>query len=236
MLRGFRVLAFLLGSLLACDEPARVKGPPPLPVIPATSEAQASRTTAGAPRKAKSRDDSAARRTAGATKERSKAASGQEATADKPRAANKPTAPPSAGKEPAAGPARATSPAPAAPPSKAAAAKPRTKVVVPRTEHVRADISDALQADLDADPRMQAWLDKVMAVIDGCHAKNRSAVGTVQGSLTMHESARPSFALGSISPQLGGVVSCATGQLVRIKMPLFTGREGARHTVRVNFE
>ena len=83
---------------------------------------------------------------------------------------------------------------------------------------------------------MQAWLQKAMAVIDSCHAKNRDAVGTVQGTLTMHESARPTFALESISPQLGGVVSCAAAQLVRIKMPLFTGREGARHTVHVNFE
>lgn len=224
MLRGFRAqaLALSLGLWSGCDEGEELADPAPLPVVPAASAL----TDDGAPGKS---PRSASRKPK--TKERAKSGTAKTAPHDQARDANEPNAAASTTR-----PTTSTAPAskPGAP--KTSADKPKLRVVVPHTEHVHADISDALQADLDADPRMQAWLEKAMAVIDGCHAKSRDAVGTIQGTLTMHESARPTFVLGSISPQLGGVVGCSTAQLVRIKMPLFTGREGARHTVRVNFE
>ena len=38
-----------------------------------------------------------------------------------------------------------------------------------------------------------------------------------------------------LPPQLSGIVACATGKLMRIKMPLFTGSEGHKETVKIHF-
>lgn len=107
---------------------------------------------------------------------------------------------------------------------------------MPRTAHVRAELPAGLQRDLDADPRMQAWLDRAFGVIDGCHGRDRTAKGVIEARLTMHENARPDATLGSVAPALGGVVACATGALLSTRMPLFTGSEGTRYTVRLHFE
>lgn len=109
-------------------------------------------------------------------------------------------------------------------------------VTVPRTAHVWAELPAGLQADLDADPRMQAWLDASIAVIDRCHAASRGAVGVIQGTLTMHENERPDLALTSMPAALGMVVACATGPLTKSRMPLFTGKEGRQYVVRLHFE
>jgi hypothetical protein len=94
-----------------------------------------------------------------------------------------------------------------------------------------------LQALLDADPRMQPWIDKVVAVIDRCYASERARAkdiaGVVKIAITMHENARPDADVASVPPQLGGVVACATPQLMRARPPLFTGPEGERHKVSI---
>jgi hypothetical protein len=110
------------------------------------------------------------------------------------------------------------------------------RVSVPRTEHVHVELPAGLQGDLDADPRMQKWVDRVIAIADGCHARNRAATGTLEAQVTMHENERPSASLRSLPGQLSGLVSCATGALMGVKMPLFTGREGTRYTVRIVIE
>lgn len=239
-LRG-SLLALSIGCLLACSDAPN--GPPPLPVVNGTGGADKNLPPPLPDvRPAARRDDRAvepaprAERQAPTTPAPRKARVASTPAPSAPRKAREEAPPPQA----TAPPPRIATPAPppkAAPaPAPARAAKPKNRVVVPQTQHIRTDITEALQADLDADPRMQAWLERAMAVIDGCHAKERMAVGTVQATLTMHESARPTFTLGSLSPRLGGVVACATSQLMRIKMPLFTGREGTRHTVRVSFQ
>jgi hypothetical protein len=124
-------------------------------------------------------------------------------------------------------------PAPAAP---AAAPKAAGKVTIPRTAHVRAEVPAGLQRDLDADPRMQSWLNRVFAVIDDCHARDRSVRGTVEALLTMHENERPDADLRALPPALTALVACSTGALMRVKMPLFTGGEGTRYTVKIVFQ
>jgi hypothetical protein len=118
----------------------------------------------------------------------------------------------------------------------APAARPKTHVSIPRTEHVHVDIPAGLQTDLDADPRMQSWVDQVIAIADRCHGQARGNVGAIDALITMHENARPDADMRGLPPQLGGLVACATGALMRTKMPLFTGREGTRYPVRIVFE
>jgi hypothetical protein len=132
-----------------------------------------------------------------------------------------------------------SAPAPIPPTPPAPAPRPvatSKKVVVPRTTHVHVDYPAGLQADLDADPRMQSWVDKVIPIIDGCHSKDRGAKGAIATRVTMHENDRPDADILSLPGQLSSVVACATGSLMRIKMPLFTGREGTRYDVRIVFE
>jgi hypothetical protein len=51
----------------------------------------------------------------------------------------------------------------------------------------------------------------------------------------MHANARPDPDVQSLPGELSGIVTCATGQLMRTKMPLFTGTEGESYTVKVRF-
>jgi hypothetical protein len=112
-------------------------------------------------------------------------------------------------------------------------------VVVPSTDNVRVQVPRGLQALLDADPRMQPWLTKVIGVIDRCYASERGrasdAAGTIEIAISMHVNARPDVDVKSVPAQLGGVVACATPELMRARPPLFTGPEGERHVVRVQF-
>jgi hypothetical protein len=105
---------------------------------------------------------------------------------------------------------------------------------------VQVEVPRGLQALLDADPRMQPWLTKVMGVIDRCYATERKSSPTAQGviqlAVTMHASARPDADIKSVPSQLGSVVACATPELMRAKPPLFTGPEGETHTVRIRFQ
>lgn len=107
---------------------------------------------------------------------------------------------------------------------------------VPSTDHVRMQIPSGLQADLDKDPRMQPWANQVIGVIDRCYTSTGSSPGTIEVRITMHENSRPDADLGGVPNGLAPVVACATGGLMRTKMPLFTGAEGARYTVRINFQ
>lgn len=126
-------------------------------------------------------------------------------------------------------------PAPVAP--KPAAAPPaKGKVSIPRTAHVSIDVPAGLQADLDKDPRMQPWANQVVSVIDKCHTQNAAALGTIEVLITMHENARPNADIKKLPGALSPVVACATGGLMRTKMPLFTGSEGARYAVKINFK
>lgn len=87
---------------------------------------------------------------------------------------------------------------------------------------------------------MQPWLNKVIPVIDRCYgnvlADNANASGVITFRVTMHKDARPDPDIQSLPGQLSGVVACATGQLMRTRMPLFTGTEGESYTVRVRFD
>jgi hypothetical protein len=143
--------------------------------------------------------------------------------------------------EPARAPIASAEPAVPEPVKTAPAAPPAaTKVVVPRTDHVHVEVPKGLQAWLDADSRMQPWVADVMRVADRCYAaerdRNASASGVIEVAVTMHKDARPDADVLALPPQLSGMVVCATGDLMRSGMPLFTGNEGERYTVRIAFE
>jgi hypothetical protein len=147
----------------------------------------------------------------------------------KPAAPKPPPAPPAlVPPEPIAAPV-----APAPPPKK-------VSVNVPQTDHVRVEVPTGLQHWLDEDDRMRPWLGKAVDVADSCYSKvradNPGASGEIAFVVTMHENARPSGKVSSVSSPISGIVMCATTRLLGVKMPLFTGREGESHTVRVRFE
>lgn len=135
-------------------------------------------------------------------------------------------------------PAPAHVPAPA-PPAAAPLSAPVHKVIVPHTEKVRVQVPSGLQSILDADPRMQPWLNQVMKVVDGCFAseqqRDAAAAGLVVVDIAMHKNARPDADIRVLPASLRGVVGCATGSLMRLRMPLFTSNEGDRFTLRVQF-
>lgn len=119
-------------------------------------------------------------------------------------------------------------------------AKPATKVTVPQSEHVKISVPSRVQELLNADPRMQPWINNTVGVIETCYAQvrkdNSSASGTISFVLEMHENARPDADITSLPPQLSGIVTCGTGKLMRsARMPLFTGKEGEKHTIKVKF-
>lgn len=121
-----------------------------------------------------------------------------------------------------------------------APAKPKVTVTVPRTDHVHVEVPTGLQHWLDEDDRMRPWLSKAVNVADSCYANERTDDPSVSGAIslvvTMHENARPSGKVGSVSPGLSGIVMCATTRMLGVKMPLFTGSEGETYTVRVRFD
>ena len=108
---------------------------------------------------------------------------------------------------------------------------------MPHTDHVSIDVPAGMQALLDDDDRMQPWVNKVIPVADRCYAsKGGGANASIVVDVTMHENARPDADIRSLPPALAGVVACATGDLMRTKMPLFTGPEGQRHTLKIKFK
>jgi hypothetical protein len=147
---------------------------------------------------------------------------------------------PAPARAPTPKPPATSAPTPTPVAAKPTPAKPNTKVVVPSTDHVRVEVPKGLQAALDADPRMQPWVNQVIKVIDGCYAKERKsnpkAAGVIQVRITMHENSRPDADPKTPPSALFGVVTCATGGLMKSKMPLFTGKEGEKHTVNIRFE
>ncbi|HEX2678535.1 MAG TPA: hypothetical protein VHM19_17905 [Polyangiales bacterium] len=167
---------------------------------------------------------------------------------DKP-ATEKPDAPPSAAKaekaetNPAATAAKkpdapaAKPDAPAVKPEPAAPVAPaKVTMHVRQSEHVKVDVPAKLQALLDDDGRMQPWLDATMDIVNRCRDSNPSAEGTVTIMLTMHKDERPSAEPGKVPSALTGVFACAMSDFMRAKrMPLFTGPEGEKHTLRVRF-
>lgn len=228
--------------VLGCSEQAPAATPPPLPpmptLVPVEAEAEAvapyappASSSAREKKPAKNKPQSAAapaHKAAPSAKTESHASAPKQTSA--PRA-NAPAPMSSPRVEPTVTPApAAVVPAPVARPASS------KRVAVPRTANVHIEFPAGLQADLDADPRMQSWVDKVVSIIDGCHANNRGAKGTISTRVTMHENDRPDADILSLPGQLSSVVACATGSLMRVKMPLFTGREGTRHDVRIVFE
>jgi hypothetical protein len=114
------------------------------------------------------------------------------------------------------------------------------KTVIPQSKHVRVAAPERVQELLDLDGRMQPWLNNTMKVIEQCYADvlkdNAKAAGTIVFVLEMHKNTRPDADISSLPGPLSGVVACATGKLMRAaRMPLFTGNEGEKHTVRVKF-
>jgi hypothetical protein len=150
----------------------------------------------------------------------------------KPAAPKPPPAPPAL--------AQAVPPEPIAAPVAAAPPPKKVTVTVPQTDHVRVDVPSGLQHWLDEDDRMRPWLSKAINVADSCYAKvradNPGASGEIAFVVTMHENARPSGKVSSVSSPISGIVMCATTRLLGVKMPLFTGKEGESYTVRVRFE
>lgn len=114
----------------------------------------------------------------------------------------------------------------------------KSKVTVPSTDHVKIDVPKGMQALLDADTRMQPWINNVVAVADRCYkSKAMGTAATIVVDVTMHKNARPDADIKSLPGSLSGVVACATGDLMRAKrMPLFTGPEGERHTLKIRFK
>ena len=97
-----------------------------------------------------------------------------------------------------------------------------------------------LQADLDADPRMQPFVNQVISVADKCYAdarkSNPSAAGTIELVATMHSEARPDVDVRKSPTALANVVACGMGRLMSLKMPLFTGKEGQKYPIKIVFE
>lgn len=116
---------------------------------------------------------------------------------------------------------------------------PRAKVVVPGTDHLRVEVPPGLQRWLDEDDRMRPWVGKAISATDGCYAelrqRNPQAGGTVEFAVTMHKNARPSATVTSLPAPLKTLVVCVTSRLWGVKMPLFTGTEGARYSVKAVF-
>jgi hypothetical protein len=215
---------------IACgDEPKPVL-PPALPSVTARAPAAASTPAASHAPAHHAQHEKAASHVSTEHPEKAGARAAPHASkqphAPKPRASVPPPWPV------ASAPAAAVpAAAPAAPPGVAA-----KRVQVPSTPNVRVELPGGLQSELDADPRMQAWVNRVIAVADGCHARNRSVQGTLQALVTMHENDRPGAELQGMPGQLSGIVACATSALLSgDRMPLFTGREGTRYTVRMVF-
>jgi hypothetical protein len=132
------------------------------------------------------------------------------------------------------------SPAPAAPKPAEPEPKPKASVRVPSTKHVRVVHGSGMQALLDADSRMQPWVNNVMRVVGSCYdtlrAKSPKAAGSIVVTVTMHKNERPTPDIDSLPPQLSEIVACGTGQLMRgPRMPLFTGPEGQRHRLEIRF-
>jgi hypothetical protein len=160
------------------------------------------------------------------------AASGKRAGKGKRIREREPSPPPaSEARKPAA------TPAPAAPPAKPPAAPPppKSSVRVPESAHVRIELPTGLQADLDRDPRMQPWINKAVSAIERCYAplRDAGATGTIEVRLVMHENERPSAEPGKLPSSLTPMLACVTGDLMRAKMPLFTGKEGTRYTLKI---
>jgi len=135
-------------------------------------------------------------------------------------------------------------PLPAAPAEKAATPAAKTpapareakgSVRVPQSEHVRIELPSGLQADLDHDPRMQPWVNKAVSAIERCYAPLRDAgtSGVIEVRLVMHENERPSAEPGKLPTALTPMLACVTGDMMRTKMPLFTGKEGTRYTLKI---
>jgi hypothetical protein len=124
-------------------------------------------------------------------------------------------------------------------PAKPEPAKPVAKVNIPSTAHVRIDVPKGMQDLLNKDTRMGPWVKQVVDIADTCYAQERKtnplAEGTIPLTVIMHENERPDADVQKLPPALSGVVACATGKFMRIKMPLFTGPEGQKHAVKVVF-
>jgi hypothetical protein len=157
----------------------------------------------------------------------------------KPLEIAKPVAPAPV-KPPIVEPKPAPKPVEVAKPVEPEPAKPATKVTLPKLKHLKVSMPARVQELLNADTRMQPWLNSTLATIEKCYegvlASSPSAAGTIKFVLEMHENARPDADITALPPQLSGVVACGTGKLMRAgRMPLFTGKEGEKHTVSVKF-
>jgi len=250
-----RVFACCIASALALGcggdkTPAHTVTPAPAPAAPAEPTPAAPALPLGrdvpraAPGPAPAAPAAAAEpppaATASSKPERKPAASTKAPAADRPARESTPKpaplAPPPEPSQvaPAAEPP-VPAPAAAAPAPEAPAKK--NKVTVPSTDHVKIDLPKGMQALLDADTRMQPWVEKVVAVADRCYkSKAMGSSATIVVDVTMHPNARPDADVRSLPPTLAGVVACATGDLMRTKMPLFTGPEGERHTLKIRFK
>jgi hypothetical protein len=247
-------------ALLACDSaPASaLPKPPPLPPFPSTSTKPADEPAATLPvepaapaveARGSAREqhkDHEAPPTRQQPAHAAKQARGDEPSKEKPSTREQTkVAPAMKPKASQPAPVKAASPSPtaAAQPAPIVATTPKpevaSKVSVPKTVHLAIDLPSGLQADLNHDPRMQPWVNQVVATIDRCYASesksNANLAGTIEVLVTMHENERPDADIKQLPPALSPIVACATGGLMRTKMPLFTGKEGTRYPVKIRF-
>jgi hypothetical protein len=216
------VLASLV-LLAGCESPtygappALPPAPPPSPVAPAPAEPAALDQAAAEPAPSGKRAGKGKR-----ARERERESSQPPSSEARKPAADPAPAPPPPAKPPAATPA-------AAPPT------PKGSVRVPESEHVRIELPSGLQADLDHDPRMQPWVNKAVSSLERCYAplRDAGAAGVIEVRLVMHENERPSAEPGKLPSSLTPMLACVTGDLMRVKMPLFTGKEGTRYTLKI---
>ena len=178
-------LLLVLGLAVGCE---RARPPPPLPSLPPPLPTATARLDV---------PDEPKGATAPRERKQPAAKQKQAPTPRPPRPVSRHASapPPSRAVE---GPAPVRGPSPTPPPA------PRA-VVVPRTPHVWAEIPPGLQRDLDADPRMQPWLERVIAIADDCHARDRGRRGTLEARVTMHASARPEADLRGVPVALAGL-------------------------------
>jgi hypothetical protein len=239
------IRAWVVCCLCACASVAGAQEPPKPAAVkaaPATKE-PAPKKSASKPAKASAAKEPAKAEATTKSTEKKTPPTKPSTTAEKskPSSTSKPKA------APASKVTKTTSaavppvePAPVAPAPPPPSAANSGRVVVPSTSHFHIDVPAGLQAWLDADDRMRPWLGKAVIAVDSCYADlrrdNPSASGVITFSVTMHQNARPSGAVGSLPAPLRSLVPCVTSSLWSVRMPLFTGDEGARYEVAAHFD
>ncbi len=242
--RSLYVLLCCGGLALACDSDTTHPTVPPLPrgpavpskapvapaVVPPPPEAPAP-----APGAASTPSEPRAPGPAGKTK--TTRGVSRDELEPTPKAPQPPAPPPSPTPEVDEG---VTAPVPDRKPETKARKPEASAFVMPGAAHVQLVAPSGLTADLAGDPRMKPWLDKGVAAANRCYVREAKGKPTLAGTIVvrivMHENDRPDASIKQLPSQLSGVFACVTENMMKTRMPLFTGKEGKKYTARVVFK